>query len=294
MNIKQAELMTGISKRNIRFYEKEKLISPKRNAENDYREYSEEDIYKLKMIRMLRMVDMPLEQIREVLLGKTDLSTAAERQKNVLCQQAKELEIAIHFCEELEKNKKNENLDVDLILRRMDEPENQKNLFMQWLEDYQKIAKAQHQKSFVFYPDIAVTKTEEFTMALCEYAGSQNLNLVITKEGMYPEFTIDGIPYRAERYYTTVQRVPVAVIRCTAVHPEDFEPEMSGKKKLILKMLHNSWILLLLIMGLLPLMFGSWKEWLQTWQGWVAIAAIIILAGVSIYRYYLFHYNERG
>lgn len=45
MNIKQAEVITGISKRNIRFYEKEKLIFPKRNSENDYREYSEEDIY---------------------------------------------------------------------------------------------------------------------------------------------------------------------------------------------------------------------------------------------------------
>ena len=45
MNIKQAELITGISKRNIRFYEQAKLICPKRNVENDYREYSEEDIY---------------------------------------------------------------------------------------------------------------------------------------------------------------------------------------------------------------------------------------------------------
>lgn len=293
MNIKQAELITGISKRNIRFYEQAKLICPKRNVENDYREYSEEDIYKLKMVRMLRMVDMPLEQIREVLLGNVDLDAAAEKQKSILCQQAKELEIAIQFCEELGKYAKKETLDVDWMLKRMDEPENQRNLFMQWLEDYKKIAKAEHQKTFVFYPDIAVTKAEEFTMALFEYANSKNLNLVITKEGMYPEFTIDGIEYRAERYYKTVQRVPVSVIRCTAVHPEKFEPDISGKKKIVLKMIHYSWALILIVVFAL-LILGPWENGLKKWQDWVAAAAIVILVVISIYRFYMFHYNEKG
>lgn len=44
MNIKQAEALSGVSKRNIRFYEQEGMIHPARNQENDYREYSNSDI----------------------------------------------------------------------------------------------------------------------------------------------------------------------------------------------------------------------------------------------------------
>jgi len=38
MNISQVEKLTGISKQNIRFYEKEELIHPTRNESNVYRE----------------------------------------------------------------------------------------------------------------------------------------------------------------------------------------------------------------------------------------------------------------
>ena len=67
MNINQVEKITGVSKRNIRFYEKEGLILPKRNSENSYRVYDEYDIWRIKVIKMLRMLDMPLEEIKKVL-----------------------------------------------------------------------------------------------------------------------------------------------------------------------------------------------------------------------------------
>ena len=59
MNIKEAEKLTGISKRNIRFYEQKGMLHPARNQDNDYRDYSSQDIERLKLIRALRMVDMP-------------------------------------------------------------------------------------------------------------------------------------------------------------------------------------------------------------------------------------------
>ena len=49
MNINQVEKMTGVSKRNIRFYEKQGLLSPNRE-ENNYRDYSEQDVNTLKKI----------------------------------------------------------------------------------------------------------------------------------------------------------------------------------------------------------------------------------------------------
>ena len=44
ININQVEKLTGVSKRNIRFYEKEGLLFPKRNSENGYRVYDETDM----------------------------------------------------------------------------------------------------------------------------------------------------------------------------------------------------------------------------------------------------------
>ena len=84
MNIKEAEKATGVSVRNIRFYEQKGLLAPARNQENDYREYSDADIQRLQLIRALRMVDMPLEQIRDVAEGKMSLHDAATAQKEKL------------------------------------------------------------------------------------------------------------------------------------------------------------------------------------------------------------------
>lgn len=44
MTIKEVEQITGLARSNIRFYEKEKLINPERNAGNGYRDYSESRI----------------------------------------------------------------------------------------------------------------------------------------------------------------------------------------------------------------------------------------------------------
>ena len=40
---------------------------PKRNSENGYRVYDENEIWRIKVIKMLRMLDMPLEEIKKVL-----------------------------------------------------------------------------------------------------------------------------------------------------------------------------------------------------------------------------------
>ena len=44
MKIKEVEALVGIKKTNIRFYEREGLLNPDRSEENNYREYSEEDM----------------------------------------------------------------------------------------------------------------------------------------------------------------------------------------------------------------------------------------------------------
>ncbi len=48
MKINQVEQLVGITKGNIRFYEKEGLLTPGRNNDNGYRDYSDADVVWLK------------------------------------------------------------------------------------------------------------------------------------------------------------------------------------------------------------------------------------------------------
>ncbi len=295
MNIKQAETLSGISKRNIRYYEQAGMIHPSRNQENDYREYSDDDIRTLKLIRALRMVDMPLEQIRSILAGKTEIHQAAAEQELRLKQKAQELETAIRFCRELGNLSNVQSMDIDAVLGRMDAPENRGSLFKQWTRDYQNVARAEHRKVFTFVPDDAVTTPAEFTMALCQYANQNNLDLVITREGMYPEFTIDGIEYTGERHYVRACSLPVATIRCTAKHPEEFEPDLPKWKKRILKLFHYSWILIPIIILNLSAVTGrgGGKAMFTTPEGWIVIISVLILTVIGVFRFVLFTYNGR-
>ena len=120
MNIKQASEQSGVSAPNIRFYEKEGLLTPARRQGNDYRDYTAGDVRTLKLIRMLRMLDMPLPVIQRVLNGEQPLSEALQAQQAVLEQQAAQLAGAIRFCAELtQQTPQVDQLDVDDCLKRM-------------------------------------------------------------------------------------------------------------------------------------------------------------------------------
>lgn len=70
MKIKEVETLTGITRKNIRFYEEQRLLSPRRNTQNGYREYGEQDIRVLRQIKLLRKLGVPIEEIHRMLLGR--------------------------------------------------------------------------------------------------------------------------------------------------------------------------------------------------------------------------------
>ena len=299
MNIKEAENLSGISGQNIRYYEKQGLISPKRNRINSYREYGEEDIRILKTIRMLRMLDMPIEQIRLILKGDLSMGDALDMQKVRLEVQAKKLQSAISFCEQMGKEKRTlKELDIDSCLEQMEKNTARDGYFTRWVEDYKKLAREEAQRVFTFIPDDAVTNPREFTNALLAYAKEKNLNLVITKEGMYPEFEIDGVEYRAERNYGRAYRVPVAVIHCEMIHPELYETEMEPKRRRWVKILYHSLPALGFIFLIFLMMGGtgglSLSEFFTTKEGMILLILIVILGISEFVHFYLLYRNMDG
>mgnify|MGYP000426492163 FL=1 len=74
MKINEVEAAVGVTKKNIRFYEEEGLISPSREPGNGYRSYSQADVERLRRIKLLRKLDVPLAEIREMLEGQCTLA----------------------------------------------------------------------------------------------------------------------------------------------------------------------------------------------------------------------------
>lgn len=74
MLIKEVEYVVGLSSKNIRYYEDVGLIMPTRNSQNDYRIYSNEDIERLKKIKFLRELNVPIREIKDLVDGKVSLT----------------------------------------------------------------------------------------------------------------------------------------------------------------------------------------------------------------------------
>ena len=101
MTIKDVEKQTGLSRSNIRFYEKEKLIDPSRNESNGYRDYSENDVENIKKIAYLRTLGISIEDIRSIASEKVTLQEMLERQNEVLKNQITDLNKAKLMCEKM-------------------------------------------------------------------------------------------------------------------------------------------------------------------------------------------------
>ena len=118
MNISEIEKLIGISKQTIRFYEKEGLISPKRNRENQYREYDEQDIRQLKLIYVLRKTGLSIIEIKKVLDGEITMAAAVNARRKELLEERKEQDELLDFCNDL-KMQSVEWIDVDKYVEKI-------------------------------------------------------------------------------------------------------------------------------------------------------------------------------
>ena len=126
MKINEVEAAVGVTKKNIRFYEEEGLISPRREPGNGYRSYSEADVERLRRIKLLRKLDVPLAEIRQMLEGECTLAEGRTRQLERLNTRRTDLDEAVNFCTLLQKEPVSLNeLDVEQTLARLAAREDQ-------------------------------------------------------------------------------------------------------------------------------------------------------------------------
>lgn len=235
MNIKELEVLTGITKQNIRFYEKKGLLAPSRNPRNDYREYTDEDVKRLKTVKLFRLLDVSMEDIRLMLEGKAELKPMMEKHIEKLSGEQERLQSALLVSKEL-VHQNLLTLDVENVLNDIEDISRKGGKFMGILKDYKKVSEQEERKVFSFVPDTMALNSKEFTEALLSYAKENSKDLVITKEGMYPEFQMDGVDYVADRVFGRMG----AVIRCRMKNPEKAEAvEVPDKERKTLQLVHQ-------------------------------------------------------
>lgn len=130
MKIYQVEELVGITKKNIRFYEEQKLLCPRRNPENDYREYSLEDVRQLEKIKLLRKLSVPIEDIRLIESGKLSLSQSMKGQIERIEKEEQNAQVMKELCTRLrDENTDLKTLNASFYLSEMEKMESQGTKF---------------------------------------------------------------------------------------------------------------------------------------------------------------------
>lgn len=65
--IGDAARLSGVASANIRYYEKEGLLTARAREDNRYRLYSDADVHRLRFVRLCRAMDMSLDEVRALL-----------------------------------------------------------------------------------------------------------------------------------------------------------------------------------------------------------------------------------
>lgn len=88
MTIKDVEKLTGLTAKSIRYYESKNLITVARNEDNSYRSYTEEDVNRLRWIKMFRYLDYSIEEIGTLLdMNEAEIKESLRQKADVFSKQ---------------------------------------------------------------------------------------------------------------------------------------------------------------------------------------------------------------
>ena len=197
MRIKEVQELTGITIKNIRFYEEMGLLQVKREKINRYRDYGEEQVERLMQIKLMRKLGVSLRTMKMVFDGELDFKSCLELRREEIREEKEQLCGMEIMCQELMKRRMElENLDAEQILEEIENQEKAGSHFINAAWDY--ITRGKNilpDCAFWFEPEEPILKPEEFTKELELYCGQKGKTLEFLHEGMEPVVRIDGKKY---------------------------------------------------------------------------------------------------
>ncbi len=124
MQINEVEKLVGITKKNVRFYEQQGLLAPARKNENGYRQYTQKDVRRLEQIKLLRKIDVPIEEIKKVLSDKQTLGLCLSRHIEVMDSRKNTIERSIKICKNIGECKQSlDDINIKQYLNQIEEYE---------------------------------------------------------------------------------------------------------------------------------------------------------------------------
>ncbi len=141
MTIKEVEQLLEVPRATVGFYEKEGLITPTREG-NGYRDYSNEDVEKLKKIIILRKIGMSIEEISDLFDGVKSMNEVLDDNIGNLQKQMDELKGAMNLCRRMKEDTVQiSSMDVNTYWNTIEEEEKQGNRFIDIAKDIIEIEK---------------------------------------------------------------------------------------------------------------------------------------------------------
>lgn len=99
MRIKEVSEITGVSVRNLQYYDDEGLVCPGRDS-NGYRDYDEQDLERLQQVLVFKYLRMELADIKKIMNSPGyDSLEVLEKQIHVLQEEKERLEYLIMYAE---------------------------------------------------------------------------------------------------------------------------------------------------------------------------------------------------
>ena len=114
MRIKEVEKLTGLTAKAIRLYESKGLLNVARQTQNDYRDYTQEDVERLKTIAFLRDMDISISGIKDWADGKLTMQDLMRFTAGKAHDEAEAAKIRAELAQEALKLME-ENPELDLM-----------------------------------------------------------------------------------------------------------------------------------------------------------------------------------
>ncbi|MBO5196780.1 MAG: MerR family transcriptional regulator [Clostridia bacterium] len=169
MKIKELENLLYVSRSNIRFYEKQGLFSPERK-DNNYREYTEQDIKVLKKIIIFRKMGFTVEEIKLIQNDELPFAEAITNAQQRIEDEIEQLNGSLKLIKQVAKeNSSFDEIDFNEHWYAINESEKSGEKFVDICKDFLELElnSFDFMWKYVFFHDFKKTRAKHGTVIAC-------------------------------------------------------------------------------------------------------------------------------
>ena len=169
LKIKELENLLSISRSNVRFYEKQGLFSPERK-DNNYREYTNQDIEVLKKIIIFRKMGFTVEEIKLIQNNDLPFAEAIANAQRRIEDEIEQLNGSLKLIKQVaQENLSFDEIDIDEHWNTISESEKSGEKFVDICKDFLELELTSFDAmwKYVFFHDFKKSRAKHGTVIAC-------------------------------------------------------------------------------------------------------------------------------